>query len=74
MRGTQFGEHYDELSARRTVFERWFPQHEARAFGISGGVKSQKSKAAVPRRKERCSPQRRRLTHWLKAAARIFNR
>lgn len=36
MRGTQFGEHYDELSARRNVFEQWFPLHEARAFGISG--------------------------------------
>lgn len=36
MRGTQFGEHYDELSARRTTFEAWFPLHEARAFGISG--------------------------------------
>ena len=36
MRGTQFGEHYDELAARRGVFEQWFPLREARAFGISG--------------------------------------
>ena len=36
MRGTQFGETYDELVTRREVFERWFPLREARAFGISG--------------------------------------
>ena len=36
MRGTQFGEAYDELAARRDEFERWFPLREARAFGISG--------------------------------------
>ena len=36
MRGTQFGETYDELSARRAVFESSFPLDEARAFGISG--------------------------------------
>ena len=36
MRGTQFGEFYDELAGRRAVFEKWFPLNEARAFGISG--------------------------------------
>ena len=35
-RGTQFGEYYDELAARRRAFEEFFPLKEARAFGISG--------------------------------------
>ena len=35
-RGTQFGEYYDELAARRRAFEDFFPLKEARAFGISG--------------------------------------
>jgi PAS domain S-box-containing protein len=36
MRGSQFGEMYDELAARRDAFETWFPLREARAFGVSG--------------------------------------
>mmetsp|Transcript_25618 Transcript_25618/g.84344 ORF Transcript_25618/g.84344 Transcript_25618/m.84344 type:complete len:454 (-) Transcript_25618:139-1500(-) len=36
MRGTQFGEAYDELSQRKAVFDAAFPLQDARAFGISG--------------------------------------
>jgi lysophospholipase L1-like esterase len=36
MRGSQFGEVYDELVTRRVVFETWFPLREASAFGVSG--------------------------------------
>jgi PAS domain S-box-containing protein len=36
MRGSQFGELYDELAARREAFESSFPLREARAFGVSG--------------------------------------
>ena len=43
MRGTQFGEHYDELSARRNVFERWFPLHE-----VGPGPSPPPSKSPVP--------------------------
>jgi hypothetical protein len=35
-RGTQFGETYDELKPRRSVFEDNFARFGARAFGISG--------------------------------------
>ena len=36
MRGSQFGELYDELAARREAFEATFPLREARAFGVAG--------------------------------------
>jgi len=36
MRGTQFGEHYEELRSRRRVFEETFPRGDALAFGIAG--------------------------------------
>jgi|APGre2960657444_1045066.scaffolds.fasta_scaffold04145_6 lysophospholipase L1-like esterase len=36
MRGTQYGEQYDELKPRRKVFEEYFVPLGARAFGISG--------------------------------------
>jgi len=36
LRGSQFGELYDELAARREAFEAAFPLREARAFGVSG--------------------------------------
>nr|AML79330.1 putative LOV domain-containing protein [Dolichomastix tenuilepis] len=36
MRGTQFGEAYDELAKRRAVFDAAFPLQDAKAFGISG--------------------------------------
>ena len=34
--GSQFGELYDELAARREAFEATFPLREARAFGVAG--------------------------------------